>query len=198
MRPADPLLTRDGVTLRLLRRRDEAEWLALRDRNRDWLRPWEATPPPGKVDKPVTYARFIRRERAAWNARRAFPFAIEYEGRLAGRCSLSRIEWGSERGGSAGYWVSRDLAGRGIAPTALVLLAEYAFAEGLHRIEVAVRPENHASLAVTRKLELREEGMRASYLFIDGAWRDHRVFAITAAEKRRGRWWTGVEETVAD
>jgi hypothetical protein len=65
----------------------------------------------------------------------------------------------------------------------------------VHRIEVAIRPENAASLSVARKLDLREEGLRQSYLYIDGAWRDHRIFAVTARERRSGEWWTGVSST---
>lgn len=197
MRRPVPELERDGVRLRLLKTRDEAEWLALRHRNRDWLRPWEATAPPGTADAPVSFRTFIRKENAMWRSRRSFPMVIETGGRLVGRVTLGRIEWGAERGGSLGYWVSQDQAGQGIAPAAVVLMCEYAFGEGVHRIEVAIRPENAASLTVARKLDLREEGLRQSYLFIDGAWRDHRIFAATAQEHRSGEWWTGVPGTVS-
>ena len=197
MRWPVPELERDGVRLRLLRMRDEAEWIALRNRNRDWLRPWEATAPPGTADAPVSFRTFIRNENAMWRSRRSFPMVIEKGGRLVGRVTLGRIEWGAERGGSLGYWVSQDRAGQGIAPTAVVLMCEYAFGQGLHRIEVAIRPENAASLSVARKLDLREEGLRQSYLYIDGAWRDHRIFAATASERRSGEWWTGVSGTVS-
>ena len=39
---------------------------------------------------------------------------------------------------------------------------------GLHRVEVNIRPENVASLAVVRKLGFRDEGLRARYLHING------------------------------
>ena len=53
---------------------------------------------------------------------------------------------------------------------------------GLHRVEVNIRPENAASLRVVAKLGLRDEGLRQHYLHIDGAWRDHRTFAVTREE----------------
>ncbi len=51
---------------------------------------------------------------------------------------------------------------------------------GLHRLEIAIRPENAASLRVVAKLGLREEGLRERFLHIQGDWRDHRTFAVTA------------------
>jgi [ribosomal protein S5]-alanine N-acetyltransferase len=63
----------------------------------------------------------------------------------------------------------------------------------LHRIEIAIRPENAASLRVVAKLGFRPEGLRPRYLHIDGEWRDHLVFALNAEEVPEGllkRWET--------
>ena len=79
--------------------------------------------------------------------------------------------------------MGRQYAGRGVAPLAVAVAADYALrAGGLHRIEINIRPENTASLAVVRKLGFRAEGLRQRYLHIDGAWRDHLSFALTAEE----------------
>ncbi len=185
-----PELKRGEVTIRPLRRPDEREWLDLRAQNRVWLRPWEATI-PGARPQSVSFAGYVRGEQRAHRRRTGIPMVIEVGGALVGRVALTRIEWGAERGGSIGYWVSEAVAGRGIAPTAVALLAEHGFAVGLHRIEIAVRPENAASLRVVQKLHFREEGLRRSYLFIDGEWRDHRIFALTESEARVGPFWYG-------
>ena len=61
----------------------------------------------------------------------------------------------------------------------------------LHRIEIAIRPENTKSLRVVAKLGFRPEGLRPRYLHIDGDWRDHLVFALNAEEVPEGlvrRW----------
>jgi ribosomal-protein-alanine N-acetyltransferase len=115
------------------------------------------------------------------------PLTIRTEGRIVGQMVLFGISYGSLLSLSAGYWVDESVAGRGIAPTALAMAGDHALGTlGLHRIEVNIRPENTNSLAVVRKLGFRDEGMRAAYLHIDGAWRDHRTFALTT-EDLRGR-----------
>ena len=54
----------------------------------------------------------------------------------------------------------------------------------MHRVEIDIRPENHASIRVVEKLGLRREGYYERFLDIDGAWRDHLGFAITSEEVR--------------
>jgi ribosomal-protein-alanine N-acetyltransferase len=64
-------------------------------------------------------------------------------------------------------------------------------AVGLHRLEASIRPENTASRRVVEKLGFREEGVRVRQLHINGAWRDHICYAITAEEVPTGmlpRW----------
>jgi ribosomal-protein-alanine N-acetyltransferase len=134
----------------------------------------------------------VRRFALQARAGEALPWAVTYDGRLAGQLTISGITWGSARGGSAGYWVDQDVAGRGVIPTALALAVDHCFfTVGLHRIEVNIRPENHASLRVVEKLGFRQEGLRERFLHIDGDWRDHLSFALTAEDVPGGllqRW----------
>jgi ribosomal-protein-alanine N-acetyltransferase len=111
------------------------------------------------------------------------PFVIVYGGRLAGQLNASNVVHGALRSCSVGYWIDGALAGRGVVPTALALAIDHCFAAaGLHRVEVNIRPENAASLRVVEKLGLRQEGFYERFLDIDGAWRDHLAFAVTAEE----------------
>jgi ribosomal-protein-alanine N-acetyltransferase len=65
----------------------------------------------------------------------------------------------------------------------VALAVDHAFGPvGLHRIEATVRPENAASLRVLTKLGFRDEGLLQRYLEVDGAWRDHRLLAVTRDE----------------
>ena len=179
------------VLLRPLRRRDGPDWRRVRAANRDWLDPWEASS-PDPATPPRSFPAVVRDLRKQAREGRALPFVIDYEGRLAGQLTVGGIMWGSARSAHLGYWVDRRVAGRGVAPTAVALAVDHAmFTLGLHRIEVNIRPENTASLRVVAKLGFRDEGLREAFLHINGAWRDHRTFALTVEDVPAGllpRW----------
>jgi ribosomal-protein-alanine N-acetyltransferase len=132
---------------------------------------------------PAAFTAMLRIMRRESRAGRSLPFAILYDGQLAGQVTVANVIRGAFHSASVGYWVDAELAGRGVMPTALALVVDHCFAEvGLHRIEANIRPENAPSLRVVRKLGFREEGLHARFLYIDGAWRDHLTFAVTAED----------------
>ena len=125
----------------------------------------------------------VRLMRAEARAGRQLPFVVEYDHRFVGQLTVSNIVRGSAQYASVGYWVDQAYAGRGIIPTAVAMAVDHCFTTvGLHRIEVAIRPENASSLRVVAKLGIQEVGYAPRYLHIDGDWCDHRIFAITREE----------------
>ncbi|MDR1998456.1 MAG: GNAT family N-acetyltransferase [Frankiaceae bacterium] len=188
--PGWPAVLRAGpVTLRPPRRRDARAWSEQRMRNEQWLTQWEPTSALSweRRHSPGAWRPMVRALSRAATAGAACPFMIDYGGRLVGQISVSGVTHGVLRCASIGYWVDSAVAGRGIAPTALALAIDHCLsAVQLHRIEVAIRPENAASLRVAAKLGLRREGYFERYLDIGGAWRDHVIFAITVEELAGG------------
>ncbi|WP_432482809.1 GNAT family N-acetyltransferase [Kineococcus esterisolvens] len=179
-------LVEGPVRLRPLRRRDAAQWRAVRAANASWLRPWEATSPDPAGPVP-TFGQMVRGFSREARAGRMLPFVVELDGRLVGQVTVSGVTWGSLRSAHVGYWIDQRVAGRGTIPLALAMVTDHCFRTlRLHRIEVNIRPENAASLRVAAKLGLRDEGLRERFLHIDGAWRDHRTFAVTAEEVPEG------------
>ena len=195
-------LTAGRVGLRPIRRRDASRWRAVRARNIDWLTPWEATT-PGRVgsaaSEAVTFGAMVRHFNREAAAGRMLPFVVTHDDVLVGQLTVGGIMWGSLASAHIGYWIDRELAGHGIIPTAVALATDHCFTTvGLHRIEVNIRPENTASLRVVEKLGFRPEGRRLRYLHIDGAWRDHLTFALTAGEVPEGvlaRWLRTRDQT---
>lgn len=111
-------------------------------------------------------------------------FVILYEGNVVGQLNVANILHGSVSSATIGYWIAKDYAGRNITPYAVALAIDYLFdALALHRVEIDIRPENAPSIRVVEKLGLRKEGLKERFIHIDGAWRDHFVFAITREER---------------
>lgn len=195
-------LQHGGVRLRPMRVRDRAAWESVRRVNRDWLLPWEATVPPGGEPGPPSFGALVRLLNHQARQGRMLPWLLVWDeslgedpgakGVLAGQVTVSGITRGSANFAQIGYWVDQRLAGRGIVPTAVAMATDYCFfGMNLHRMEVAIRPENGKSLRVVEKLGFRHEGLRPGYLHINGGWRDHEVFALNADEVGEGlvhRW----------
>jgi len=180
-------LVHGDVTVRPLALSDARDWRRARERNAAWLRPWDATVPPGAEARAQSFRALVKRLRRSAEAGTSLPFAIEVGGHFAGQVTVSNIVRGSAQFASIGYWVSIEEAGRGVVPTAVALVIDHCFSSvGLHRVEICIRPENSNSLRVVEKLGLVEVGYAPRFLHIDGAWRDHRIYAVTVEEVTPG------------
>lgn len=182
-------LSAGAVSLRAPRLRDGRAWSEVRLRNEMWLTKWEPSSPHSWADRHAVSAwpPLLSALRKAGRAGTMLPFVITYGGRLVGQMNVSNVVHGVLRSCTVGYWIDRNVAGRGIAPTALALVIDHCFTGvGLHRVEVDIRPENVASLRVVEKLGLRREGYYERFLDIDGGWRDHVGFAVTVEELHGG------------
>lgn len=181
-----------SLVLRPFRRADQMEWESVRQRSREWLTPWDPTPPDPRA-APVSFGQMVRSFNRQGREGTALPWLIclkvppKGHAMIVGQLSVSSITRGAFQNGSIGYWIAADQAGRGLTPRAVALAVDYCFqVMGLHRIEINIRPENAPSLRVVQKLGLRSEGLRRRLLHIAGDWRDHESFAITAEEVPEG------------
>jgi ribosomal-protein-alanine N-acetyltransferase len=174
-----PLILNDGeLTLRPLRFKDRGKWLAVRKKNRSWLSPWEATSPLATENRELpSFFEMVLHHGREGRAGRSLTLAIWFDQELVGQITLGGITYGAYRGGHIGYWISQDFANRGLTTRAVREVTRYGFEDlRLHRIEIALRPENSASKRVAEKSGYTFEGLRPRYLHIDGDWRDHIVF----------------------
>jgi ribosomal-protein-alanine N-acetyltransferase len=167
--------------------RDRKAWRKVRERNLAWLSRWDATTPPGAEQRPRTFTAMVRTMQAEARAGRQLPFAVEYDGQFVGQLTINNVTRGSAQFASVGYWIDEQYAGKGLITRAVAMAVDHCFfVLKLHRVEVAIRPENAASLRVVEKLGISEIGFAPKFLHIDGDWRDHRLFAITREECPKG------------
>jgi len=102
-------------------------------------------------------------------------------GAIAGFININNIVEGAFRCGALGYGAFAHAAGRGLMSEGMGLVTQYAFdVLKLHRLEINVQPGNTASIALARGRGFRLEGFSPDFLHIDGAWRDHERWALTA------------------
>jgi [ribosomal protein S5]-alanine N-acetyltransferase len=194
-------LSAGPVRLDPLRRGDARDWVRLRLANESWLSPWEPSAAlPWRERHTVSGYRTMRRavlRRARMGT--SLPFAIRVDGRLAGQVTLDNVVRGALRSGSVGYWIDREVAGRGLASLAVALVCDHAFGPaGLHRVQADIRPENLPSQRLVERLGFRREGLFRRYLDIDGDWRDHVSYALLAEDVPGGvlaRWHAGVDKS---
>ena len=169
------------VELRLPEPEDADSFLDLVVRNRDHFRPYEPRRPPAYFTLGGQRDQIAAARRQAKLGER-FEFGVwrNNGGGLVGRISLGGISRGALQNAYLGYGIDIECAGRGYATQAVKLAVHVAFDDlGLHRVQAAVVPENTASARVLQKCGFREEGLARRYLFLDGQWKDHRMFALT-------------------
>lgn len=105
---------------------------------------------------------------------------------LAGAVNISEIARGSFRSGYLGYYAFAPHNGRGYMTTGLRAVVSRAFRQlRLHRLEANIQPDNEASRRLVKRLGFKLEGFSPRYLKIEGRWRDHERWAVTAEN------WTG-------
>lgn len=106
---------------------------------------------------------------------------------ILGFFNLSHIIRGFLQSAFLGYAVGQPHSGQGYMREGLKLVLRRAFSElRLHRVEVNIQPENHASLALARGAEFSREGFSRRYLKIGGRWRDHERWALLVEDWRAG------------
>ena len=152
-------------------------------RNMTHFAPWDPPLPPDHTElSQVT--RSLADGHAAFESglgHRWWLTEREWPGLVIGSVHLSNIVRGAFQSCQLGYALDESLQGRGLMHEALRAAIDQAFSINiaLHRIQAAVRPENQRSIAVVKRLGFRDEGLARDYLYIDGGWRDPRIYTLT-------------------
>lgn len=153
---------------------DESEFLAAVVASRELHEPWVSPPA-----SPAAFVAYLERIRGSGHA----GYLVRAAGRLVGVVNINNIVMGGFCSGQLGYYAFLGGEGSGCMAGGVRLVLERAFgALGMHRLEANIQPGNVRSLALVRRLGFRNEGFSPRYLRVDGQWRDHERWAITAEE----------------
>jgi len=169
----------EGVYLRPPEIRDYAEWAELREESRGFLTPWEPTWAVDELSR-GSFRYKLRRYAEDMRDDKAYALFVfrEADAALVGGLTLSNVRRGVAQAASLGYWAGERYAGKGYVTAAVHAVVRFAFDDlELHRVEAACQPENVASRKVLTKAGFVQEGQARAYLKINGAWRDHLLFA---------------------
>lgn len=162
------------MVLRPVGAADEEEFLALARASTGLHHPWLYLP-----TTPDEFAGYLARfdgETAC-----GFVVCLRETGGIVGMVNIGHIVRGSYQRGVLGFGAFTGGTGRGYLSEGLALALAYGFGPlGLHRLEADIQPANGPALALVGRLGFRREGCSPGFIRIEGAWRDHERWAITA------------------
>lgn len=184
-----PIVRGQGLLLRPPRQEDYDAWAELRERSRDFLKPWEPIWPADDLTR-AAFRRRIRRYQREIQEDSAYPFFVirEADQTLLGGLTLGMVRRGVSQAATLGYWMGAPHAGRGIMTGAVRLVCGYAFDNlRLRRIEAACVPSNAPSKRLLEKVGFLREGYAREYLCINGIWQDHLLYGLLRGDLRPER-----------
>ena len=175
-------LTTPRLTLRVMAPPHATGLAAFFRRNEARLRPWDPPRPSGILEAPFWEAEAARAATDHLDGAvvRWLMFGPDAPDRVIGRINFTQIVRGPFQSCMLGYAIDGEFEGRGLMHEALQVTLRHVFESlRLHRVQANHLPENLRSARLLQRLGFRVEGSAHAYLFINGAWRDHVLTALT-------------------
>lgn len=170
------LLKGQNIELKLLTPENTKELLEYYIRNKEHLRAFEPTRDESFYTVEVQKKDLIENYKGFLNGI-SINLGIFKNNKLIGKIRVSNIVMGVFRNAFVGYSIDKNEQGNGYMKEALKLICDYAFEYlELHRIEATTLVDNIKSQAVLLSCGFKEIGISEKYLYINGEWRDHKIF----------------------
>ncbi|WP_149181394.1 GNAT family N-acetyltransferase [Streptomyces sp. TRM49041] len=173
------LLQGPRVAIRHVRRQDYDELAALAQESAEMLRRWLGA----RENTVEAFESYL--ERFEQPTHEGFVICLRDTGTIVGGININNIVRGTLQSGTLGYTSYASTTGRGYMTEGLRLVLQLAFGPlELHRLEANIQPDNTSSLNLVRRLGFQHEGYSTAFQYINGEWRDHERWAITAEMAR--------------
>lgn len=166
------------VELKVLTPEDTEDVLSYYKRNKKHLEPFEPDREENYYTKKVQSEYLIEGYKQFLN-NQSVSFGMYLNKEMIGKIRISNIVLGVFKNAFIGYSLDEKYQGCGYMKEAVEMVIDYAFNDlGLHRIEASTLVENIKSERVLLACRFKEIGISEDYLFINGKWRDHKIFYI--------------------
>ena len=150
------------------------------DRNREHLQQW-LTWVPFQKSSDDTRA-FLQLRKNEIERTGGFGGGIFWENKIVGTVgfhSFQRVD----NSASIGYWLSKDMTGKGIVTRSVQRLLQHGFEDLLlYRIELRASTENEKSWRIAERVGFTREGCIRKCSFVNGRYLDHYVYGILQNE----------------
>jgi ribosomal-protein-serine acetyltransferase len=148
--------------------------------NRDQLA--EFLPWPDKIKSGQDQLNYIRMTSESWNQKAMFDYGIYSlsNQKFIGNIGVHSIDWRNSRC-ELGYWIVKELTGKGLVSEAVRLLEGECFRIGFHRIEIRCSNRNEKSALVALRNGFVLEGYLKDEMVENGEYRDTFIFAKRAS-----------------
>ncbi|MCY6485917.1 GNAT family protein [Clostridium aestuarii] len=166
----------NNIELKVLTPEDSRDVLEYYQRNKKHLGSFEPSREQNFYTLEVQIQNLIESYKQFLNGT-SIEFGIYKDKKFIGKIKLSSIVMGVFKNAFVGYSIDEKEQGKGYMKEALKLVLEYAFEDmELHRIEGGILLDNKRSQGVLKSCGFKEIGISEKYLYINGKWRDHKIF----------------------
>ncbi|MEV0847335.1 GNAT family N-acetyltransferase [Streptomyces sp. NPDC049954] len=163
------------VAIRHLRRQDYEELTALGRESAEMLDRWLGT----RDDTVEAFEKYL--ERFERPSHEGFVICLRATHGIVGGVNINNIVRGALQSGTLGFTAYASTTGRGYMTEGVGLAIRLAFGPlGLHRLEANIQPDNAPSRKLAERLGFRREGYSSFFQRVNGEWRDHERWALTA------------------
>ena len=141
---------------------------------------------PGADDLPAdadAFATWIEQFDLLRSLDQRYEFSWFADDVLMGGTSLWGVVRSTAQSAFLGGWVASSHAGQNAGGELFVATCQFGFEKlGLHRLEMPTLLDNALITRLLVGLGIRDEGVTERFLQVNGEWRDHRRYVITAEE----------------
>lgn len=121
-------------------------------------------------------------------AGKEYRFVLLHDGAVIGAVNHTAIERGVFQNGRYGYSMDEGFTGQNLITQALRCIMDFSFnALLLHRVEANIMPSNVASQRVVEKCGFMRVGYSPRYLYVNGKWEDHILYACLNPEEEKSQ-----------